>query len=234
MTSASGDVVPSRRFQGSDMQIQASVFPDLRHCYSGGSGRSADFTDMCLRVRSRLTSDDCTADTTAIFGMVGHDVTGSPNLIRGGKQERRKNHRSESDKKVTSMPSPAFVSKDVLKTFMYPICEARIFLFRGKELVVLFGKRGNGAQIRGSHTLYRLPSAPTEHPSSRYPIFFTIAAIPHELSRAARRPISLARARKNCRSASVVSRAKKWVNMPMIMRSSSVGSLPRNEPMSRS
>ena len=93
-----------------------------------------------------------------------------------------------------------------------------------RAISVLVGRR---KKPRGLHTLYRLPSAPTEHPSSRYPIFFTIAAIPHELSRAARRPISLARALKNCRSANVVSRAKKCVNMPMIMRSSSVGSLPR-------
>lgn len=86
--------------------------------------------------------------------------------------------------------------------------------------------------MKRPQTLYRLPSAPTEHPSSKYPIFFTIAAMPHELSLAARRPISLASARKNWRSASVVSRAKKCVNMPMIIRSSSVGSLTRLEPMS--
>lgn len=128
------------------------------------------------------------------------------------------------------MPSPALVSKDVLKTFVYPVCETRIFLPRGMRLVSLWEERKGHRKSRSSHTLYRLPSAPTEHPSSKYPIFFTIAAIPHELSRAARRPISLARARKNCRSASVVSRAKKWVNMPMIMSNSSVGSLPRHEP----
>lgn len=130
------------------------------------------------------------------------------------------------------MLSPALVSKDILKTFMYPVCKTRIFLSKGKQSVSLSGKEKEHRKLRGSHTLYRLPSAPTEHPSSKYPIFFTIAAIPHELSRAARRPISLARARKNCRSASVVSRAKKCVNMPIIMRSSSVGSLSRYEPKS--
>ena len=38
-------------------------------------------------------------------------------------------------------------------------------------------------------------------------------------------PISFANARKNWRSANVVSTAKKWEKMPMIIRSSSVGSL---------
>ena len=77
-----------------------------------------------------------------------------------------------------------------------------------------------------ARTLYKEPSAPTPHPSSRYPILVTIAAIPHALRRAARLPTRRARARKNCRSASVVSMPKKWVKMPIIIRSSSVGSLP--------
>ena len=77
----------------------------------------------------------------------------------------------------------------------------------------------------GLRTLYKLPSAPTEQPSSRYPILPTMAAIPHALKRAARRPISFAKARKNWRSARVVTTAKKCVKIPIIMRSSSVGSL---------
>jgi hypothetical protein len=60
------------------MQIQASVFPNLRHCYNNGSDQNKDFTDMCLRVRNRLTSYDCTAYTTAVLGMVGHDITSIP------------------------------------------------------------------------------------------------------------------------------------------------------------
>ena len=75
------------------------------------------------------------------------------------------------------------------------------------------------------HTLYSDPSAPTIQPSSRYPFFVTIAAMPHALSRAARLPTRRASARKNCLSARVVSRAKKWVNIPMIISNSSVGSL---------
>lgn len=83
---------------------------------------------------------------------------------------------------------------------------------------------GQSSKAKGL-TLYNEPSAPTEQPSSRYPILLTMAAIPHALSLAARRPTSFASARKNCRSASVVSNAKKCEKMPMIMRSSSVGSL---------
>lgn len=73
-------------------------------------------------------------------------------------------------------------------------------------------------------TLYKLPSAPTIHPSSKYPIFPTIAAIPHALNLAALLPTIFAKALKNCLSASVVSITKKCVKMPMIINSSSVGS----------
>lgn len=76
-----------------------------------------------------------------------------------------------------------------------------------------------------SLTLYNEPSAPTEHPSSKVLILLTRAAIPHADNRAARLPIRRANARKNCRSARVVSRAKKCVKMPMIINNSSVGSL---------
>ena len=80
------------------MQIQATVFPELRHCYNIGSDQSKGSVDTCPRVRSRLTSNDCTANTTAVFGMVSHDVTRSPNLTRGGsRQERAPSYRSESD-----------------------------------------------------------------------------------------------------------------------------------------
>jgi hypothetical protein len=74
-------------------------------------------------------------------------------------------------------------------------------------------------------TLYKEPSAPTEHPWSKSPFLLTIAAIPQALNLAERLPMSLANARKNWRSARVVSKAKKCVKIPMIIKSSSVGSL---------
>jgi hypothetical protein len=76
-------------------------------------------------------------------------------------------------------------------------------------------------------TPYSDPSAATAHPFSRYPIFLTIAPMPHALSLAARVPMSAASFLKNCRSSVVVSTPKKWLNMPMMVSSSSVGSLLR-------
>jgi hypothetical protein len=78
-------------------------------------------------------------------------------------------------------------------------------------------------------TLYSEPSAPTAHPSSRYPFLLTIAAIPQADSRAARVPINTASFLKNSRSSSVVSIPKKCVNTPMMVSSSSVGSLARRQ-----
>lgn len=75
------------------------------------------------------------------------------------------------------------------------------------------------------HTLYNDPSAPTEHPSSKLLVLLTRAAMPHADRRAARLPIRRAKARKNWRSGSVVSIAKKCENIPIHIKSSSVGSL---------
>ena len=63
--------------------------------------------------------------------MVRHDVTRSPNLTEVSGKERPATGQ-KAMKKVTYEPSPALVSKDVLKTFVYPVCETRIFLPRVK------------------------------------------------------------------------------------------------------
>ena len=121
---------------------------------------------------------------------------------------------------------PSFLSEDIKQAFVHTVCKSRIFLDRNIKQAVNKRKLPKETTVN-ERTLYKDPSAPTEHPSSKYPILPTIAAIPQELNLAARRPMSLARARKNCRSANVVSSAKKCVKIPMIIKSSSVGSLGR-------
>src|SRR3984957_17770017 len=103
-----------------------------------------------------------------------------------------KNIRKKKKKKKMS-PVPAFVTKDVLQTFMYSFCKPGIFLAITIELT----NEKNILLLQNTRTLYKDPSVPTAQPSSKYPILLTIAAIPQALKRAARFPMSLASARKN-------------------------------------
>lgn len=157
------------------------------------------------------TCDDRTTYTTSILSVVCNDI---PTNTTTGQ------HRSKGeDKATTRLTSPC---PQRYHTGLHAPDPQSPGISAKQSISIPFHFHTNEGKKR---TLYKLPSAPTLHPSSRYPILLTIAAIPHADIRAARLPISFASARKNCRSASVVSSAKKWEKMPMIMSSSSVGSL---------
>ena len=156
---------------------------------------------------TQLTSNDCTSNPTTIFCVVSYDITErGPNIQPGGTVCCTISTHSPLSPKTSWSPSCTLSANP---GYFCPEISQRFIQFPRAAIL----------------TLYKEPSAPTEHPSSKRPFLFTIAAIPQALSLAERFPISLASARKNCRSARVVSRAKKCVKIPMIINNSSVGSL---------
>jgi len=66
---------------------------------------------------------------------------------------------------------PSFLPKYIKQAFMYPICKPRIFLLIQTGSQQGWASRGSNSETCVfKRTLYRDPSAPTEHPSSKYPI----------------------------------------------------------------
>lgn len=199
------------------------VLTDLRHRYNKII-RSVLCCIFYLRSAPHKgrTCDNRTTNTTSILSVVCNDVptTRHPVNIRS-KGEHKATTRLTSpcpQRYHTGLHAPYPQSPDIST---HPTSHTNKSISHQLFQIQLH------RETKKKRTLYKLPSAPTLHPSSRYPILLTIAAIPHADIRAARRPISFASARKNCRSASVVSSAKKCEKMPMIMSSSSVGSLCR-------